>query len=167
MLVSSRFTEWHDAVVDDIDGNTVKVSFIAFQKSLTATLEDIVPEEHLADDDEDCGVGECLLCTRQLPLTRHHLIPRMMHARYTKKGFTKAQLNDTVDICRACHSTIHRAEDEKTLAARFRTLEALAEHPTVMAWVKFASAFKKTTRWDMSQLRMKAQMAKAKEYLKT
>lgn len=70
--------------------------------------------------------GECELCKRQLSLTFHHLIPKKMHRRtHFKKAYSKVALSAGINICRRCHSGIHRLYDETTLAKQFNTLEAL------------------------------------------
>ena len=51
-----------------------------------------------------------------------------MHRRnYFKKNFSKADLNRGVDICRPCHSGIHKRYDEMTLAKQFASFEALVQ----------------------------------------
>eukprot|EP01106_Pelomyxa_sp_JSP_P007950 TRINITY_DN22883_c0_g1_i1.p2 TRINITY_DN22883_c0_g1~~TRINITY_DN22883_c0_g1_i1.p2 ORF type:complete len:183 (+),score=67.03 TRINITY_DN22883_c0_g1_i1:96-644(+) len=73
------------------------------------------------EDDEDEGEllkdGECELCEREMPLTKHHVIPKELHPRYLKKGFTKRVLNEGIFICRPCHNAVHSFFDHKTLAS--------------------------------------------------
>ena len=71
-------------------------------------------------------VGVCPCCKRYTRLTFHHLIPKKMHRRtYFKKHYTKEQLQAGVNICRQCHSGIHRFYDEMTLAKQLHTLSVL------------------------------------------
>lgn len=82
----------------------------------------------------------CELCERDVPLTFHHLIPRMVHKRnYFKKRYNKEELNQGIDICRKCHSGIHKLYDEMTLAKDFDTLEKLQTDSAVqkhVGWVR-------------------------------
>ena len=52
--------------------------------------------------------------------------PRKMH-RHThfRKHYNKEQLNQGINICRQCHSGIHRQYDEMQLAKTRNTLETL------------------------------------------
>lgn len=77
------------------------------------------------------------MCERQLPLTRHHLIPRTTHPRFKRK-IAREVLCATVDICRACHNAVHAAADEMTLAVQYNTLAKLMELPQLQKWVRFA-----------------------------
>ena len=83
------------------------------------------------------------MCQRPMPLTKHHLIPRTTHKKYRKKGLTQEFLNTCIDICRPCHSALHRLIDEKTLGRDFNTLEAIMAHEGVQKWVNYASKQKK------------------------
>lgn len=68
----------------------------------------------------------CPLCQRECAMTFHHLIPRKMHRRtHFRKHYDKEQLNQGINICRQCHSGIHRQYDEMQLAKTFNTLEKL------------------------------------------
>ena len=49
---------------------------------------------------------------------RHHLIPKLVHNAYRRKGLTRAELAQTTAICRPCHNAVHRAEPHAVLAAR-------------------------------------------------
>jgi len=84
----------------------------------------------------------CKLCHRDKPLTKHHLIPRAVH---TKKRFInrfgKEEMRKRgIMICRKCHSGIHDIiPDEKELADKYNTKEALLAHPGIIKhieWVK-------------------------------
>jgi len=107
--------------------------------------------------------GECPICHRIGKLSYHHLIPRATHAAYLKKGLTPQMkgLRENfakewgcstdhvserlflgkhgVDLCRKCHSHVHRAESEKSLAKDWNTLELLLSHPQIQKWAKYAS----------------------------
>lgn len=78
--------------------------------------------------DENClKPGQCEICERTLPLTKHHLIPRMMHPRLKKQGTPKEILYRTADICRLCHNAVHRFFSEKELAFEYNTIEKLMQ----------------------------------------
>ena len=82
----------------------------------------------------------CELCKRQVKSTsRHHLIPRTVHKnKWFKKKFEKAQLHETVDLCRNCHREIHKLIPEKEMGRHFNTLEKLRSHEKVsnfVAWL--------------------------------
>jgi hypothetical protein len=87
----------------------------------------------------------CALCLRELPLTFHHLIPRLTH----KKKWVKAQfaerLQDGIWVCRSCHSAIHRFIPHVDLARTYHTLDALFQHEELGKYV----------RWSQTQRRVK------------
>lgn len=76
-----------------------------------------------SEDEED----KCEMCEREMRLTRHHLIPKLMHARYKAKGFTREELNTCALICRVCHSAVHHFFSGKELAQKYNTIEKLLE----------------------------------------
>ncbi|EGD76922.1 hypothetical protein PTSG_08267 [Salpingoeca rosetta] len=106
------------------------------------------------DDDEDAGEGA------------HHLIPKLMHNAYRRRGFTRAELAQTTSICRPCHNAVHRAEPHASLAANYNTAEKLREHPEIAKWVEFAATQRKGGRWDHAVMVSDTQYAKAKRRMK-
>ena len=86
------------------------------------------------------GHGPCSLCHRVTWMTFHHLIPKKMHRRpYFRKHFAKEQLQAGINLCRPCHSGIHRLYDEMTLAKHYASLQALQDSEAVqrhVTWVK-------------------------------
>ncbi|MEO0436704.1 MAG: hypothetical protein AAF098_07335 [Pseudomonadota bacterium] len=82
----------------------------------------------------------CATCGRATRLTFHHLIPKKMHRRqYFRKHFSKEKLNLGVRVCRPCHTGIHKAFDEMTLAKNYNTLEKLLAEESLarhFAWVR-------------------------------
>lgn len=73
-------------------------------------------------------IDACPCCFRRVALTFHHLIPRKVHRRARfKKHFERETLNEGVYICRKCHTGIHKAYDQMTLANDFRTLKDILE----------------------------------------
>ncbi|KAL3678677.1 hypothetical protein R1sor_021633 [Riccia sorocarpa] len=90
-------------------------------------------------DEEGVPPGHCAMCLRYMPLTFHHLCPRMLHKSMLKKGlYTKQNINDGIDICRPCHSAIHHVFDHETMALKMNTLEKLMEDERVQRWVRYA-----------------------------
>lgn len=82
----------------------------------------------------------CELCNREVPLTFHHLIPKMVQGRnYFKKNFKKEDFERGTYLCRKCHSGIHKLYNEMTLAKEFNTLEALKADEAVMKHARWAS----------------------------
>ena len=80
-----------------------------------------------------------MLCNRQTDLTFHHLIPKKMHRRtYFKKHYSKQELAQGIDICRQCHTGIHKTYSEMELAKHFYSKERLQQDPTLtthFSWV--------------------------------
>ncbi|CAI5737509.1 unnamed protein product [Hyaloperonospora brassicae] len=117
----------------------LEVEFLEFGKRQIVCETDVVLDENVADREE---VGDknglCAMCERPMNLTAHHVIPRVTHAKYLRKGYTKEFLNTCIMICRQCHSKIHSVEDNATLAREYHTLEKIMQHPQIVAWVAYA-----------------------------
>ncbi|WP_235951834.1 hypothetical protein [Crateriforma spongiae] len=86
---------------------------------------------------------QCQLCRRitRKGTTRHHLIPRRCHRnKWFKKRFTREQMQQTIPLCRDCHSAIHRfVPSEKELGRNYGTVQALLSHDRIrdfVAWVR-------------------------------
>jgi hypothetical protein len=60
-------------------------------------------------------------------ITEHHLVPR-------QRGGGPEHV---VPMCRPCHGHVHALFDNKTLAARLNTLDALRRAPEVARFVRF------------------------------
>lgn len=85
-------------------------------------------------------MSNCTLCSRELPLTFHHLIPRTLHTRkWFKKTFSKEQLDSGIMVCRDCHDAIHRFIPEKILGSEYNTLDKLLSHDKVSSFVRWVS----------------------------
>jgi hypothetical protein len=140
-----------DVKIIALDRASATIQFVEFNRI------EVVPRELIAnsivsssnDEDDQAGSsgGECELCRRQMRLTRHHLIPRVTHRTYRRKGYTREALNFCALICSACHRTVHRTEPNQVLAARYNTVEKLMAHPSIQLWVAFASKIKVRQRW--------------------
>lgn len=74
--------------------------------------------------------GRCPFCTREMPLTFHHLIPKKVHRRKRfKRTYSREALARGIFICRRCHDGIHDRYSEMELAKHLNTPEALAGDP--------------------------------------
>ncbi|MCB1786766.1 MAG: hypothetical protein H6953_08055 [Chromatiaceae bacterium] len=84
--------------------------------------------------------GCCSLCGRRTELTFHHLVPRKVHRRtYFRKHFDRQALSAGIEVCRLCHTGLHRLYDEMTLARRLCSLTALRADPAIrrhVQWVR-------------------------------
>mmetsp|Transcript_108211 Transcript_108211/g.248131 ORF Transcript_108211/g.248131 Transcript_108211/m.248131 type:complete len:199 (+) Transcript_108211:50-646(+) len=108
-------------------------------------LDEGKEEEYNGFDDED---GLCEMCEREMPLTRHHLIPREEHKRYKKLGYSSETLNTVATICRPCHNAVHRFADNATLAADYNTVEKLMSTENLQRFVNWARKQKLRTKQD-------------------
>jgi len=82
----------------------------------------------------------CALCGSERSITFHHLIPRSCHRnKWFKKNFDKTDMKARgIDICRRCHSFIHRKFSEKSLGRELNTLDKILENETMTAYLKWA-----------------------------
>ncbi|RLN99290.1 hypothetical protein DYB28_010343 [Aphanomyces astaci] len=137
MAILAEDDSWHEAVVVSFDASecTVEVCFVEFGNVQVVGLSSVVLADNVLTDD---AADVCAMCERCVPLTEHHLIPRQVHTRYLKRGFTREYLSRCIDICRACHSNIHSHIDNRTLADDFNTLEKLLAHDAISKYVAYA-----------------------------
>jgi hypothetical protein len=80
---------------------------------------------------------QCELCKRQVPLTRHHLIPKRTH-RFgaVRSRYSKTELNSLIAyLCKACHRHVHRTFKERELAAHYHSVELLLAQPDIQQFV--------------------------------
>ena len=104
-------------------------------------------KEPTAENDNDLiPDGCCLVCEHERRLTRHHLHPREVHNRLIKKGYDVNKLNETINICRMCHSCIHRFFTNDQLAAEYNTLELLLADERYQKYAQWASKQRKQFR---------------------
>ena len=82
----------------------------------------------------------CALCGSEHQITFHHLIPRSCHGnKWFKKRYETREMRERgIDICRKCHSYIHRKFSEKVLGRELNSLEALLANETVRTYVAWA-----------------------------
>lgn len=81
----------------------------------------------------------CVLCQRNEPLTKHHLIPANLHKnKWFKKRFTKVELQEVIMVCRPCHNAIHRfIPNNKVLAREYDSLDKLLTHEGLIRFVEW------------------------------
>lgn len=145
LAVLDEDEEWHPVRIvqqlttSEADDMEIEIEFVEFGKKQVVALDAIVLDDDVADDsDQENARAVCAMCERPMNLTAHHLIPRTMHAKYAKKGYSSEFLNTCIMICRQCHSKIHSTEDEKTLAREYNTLETIMQHPDIIRYVGYA-----------------------------
>lgn len=85
--------------------------------------------------------GGCELCRLPLPLTFHHLIPRLNHhKRWFREHYTLEEMRlRGAWLCRRCHAFIHAHFDEATLGRRLNTVPLLLAEPLVARHVEWAA----------------------------
>ena len=83
----------------------------------------------------------CVLCGSQERITFHHLIPKSCHTnKWFKKNFDKTDMRERgVDLCRPCHSFLHKKFSEKVLGRELNTLEKIQDNPVIQTYVAWAS----------------------------
>lgn len=89
---------------------------------------------------------DCQLCTRELPLSFHHLIPRLTHKRrWVQQEYSSEELQRGIWVCSPCHSALHRFIEHMDLAKTYNSLESLRSHEELGKFV----------RWSQKQRRAK------------
>ena len=83
----------------------------------------------------------CELCGRERETTSHHLIPKQIHSKkWCKKSFSKDEMKQRrANLCRDCHSCIHRFYTNSELGKYYNTVEKLLAIEKVVRfteWVK-------------------------------
>ena len=81
-----------------------------------------------------------MLCDREGSITFHHLIPRGCHRnKWFRKNFDKTEMKERgIDICRRCHSFIHKKFSEKFLGRKLNSLDKIKANETVITYIKWA-----------------------------
>lgn len=92
-----------------------------------------------ANTDFGAPLGTCELCGRRRRLTFHHLIPKTLHTnKWFRKNFSREEMSRGLDICRACHSYLHKHFSEKDLGRSLNTRDALLDNEKIRRWVSWA-----------------------------
>jgi hypothetical protein len=83
----------------------------------------------------------CELCGRIRKLTFHHLIPKTLHSnKWFEKNFAKEDMRTRgLQVCKDCHSAIHRFIPEKELGRSYNTKEKLMAHDELSAFIQWVS----------------------------
>ena len=115
------------------------------EEEVGASLSDIWKDRYLEvnqpEDEPEVDDGSCEVCERVVARTKHHLIPRELHRSLSKDTrYSKELLGRTINICRMCHSTIHRFFTNAELASKYNTLELLLSNEKMFKYAKWASA---------------------------
>jgi hypothetical protein len=82
-----------------------------------------------------------MLCGQPSHLTFHHLVPKDLHdKRWVRQRYALQTLRTHgIWICRPCHDFLHAHFDQRTLAERLGTIEALRKEPAVEKHIAWAS----------------------------
>jgi len=137
-----------------------------FGNTVLIDEENLVDDSSLLEEEEEDNgpVCACPICTRRIKLTSHHLVPREVHNQLVRRGNLPENIESlyqqflqnggkkaskcsrkawlklhTVNICKGCHSHLHRLESNKNLALKFNTLHLVREHPGMLRWASYAS----------------------------
>jgi len=84
-------------------------------------------------------IGVCELCEREpIEITAHHLVPKTTHGnKYVKKNFSVEEMNTTVNLCKACHKTVHATFTEKELSRSYFTFDSLRNDEMIVKFVNW------------------------------
>jgi len=112
-------------------------------------LDDIWDEKYSnknEDDDNDDMMNinmkssnTCEICERYVKLTKHHVYPRETHKSCLKRGIPELSLSKTIQICKMCHSTIHRFFSNDELSKNYYSLELLLEDEKIRKYAGWAA----------------------------
>lgn len=69
----------------------------------------------------------------------HHMLEPLARRGEVDKALIKGLLQLTADICRPCHSAIHRTHDNMELANHYSTVELLLKDEQIFKFAKWAS----------------------------
>lgn len=83
----------------------------------------------------------CELCGRNQELSSHHLIPKQVHSKnWCKKMFSKGEMNNRrANLCKLCHTTLHKFFTHRELGEVYNTIEKLMLSEKIikfLVWVK-------------------------------
>ncbi|KAI0157108.1 hypothetical protein GGR52DRAFT_189980 [Hypoxylon sp. FL1284] len=81
----------------------------------------------------------CELCGRWwVPLSYHHLVPRLVHGKAARRGWHRREdLQRVAWLCGACHRFVHRFAGHEELARRYYTVQLLLREEAVGRWVEW------------------------------
>lgn len=83
----------------------------------------------------------CALCGTEQSITFHHLVPRSCHRnKWFQKRYDKLEMCERgIDICRRCHSFLHKKFSEKYLGRELNTLDKIKQNDTIQTYLTWAS----------------------------
>jgi hypothetical protein len=82
----------------------------------------------------------CPLCSREIPLVPHHLIPKAVQSEnWFKNHFTPEQMEQHIMVCVDCHNAIHKFHESRELGQEVNTLEKILADEKIMKFAKFAA----------------------------
>ncbi len=126
--------------LEDINGSSAFLEDI-WNERYEQRVSQVHQSSVVSQDEQDVlEEGCCLICEREVRLTRHHVYPRETHKQLLKKGFDVDTLNTTIAICRMCHSTVHRFFTNSELASKYHTVELLLDDERMFKYAKWAAA---------------------------
>jgi hypothetical protein len=81
-----------------------------------------------------------VFCGSEHFITFHHLIPKSCHRnKWFCKNFDKDDMAERgIDICRRCHSYLHKKFPEKVLGRELNTLDNILANKIVRTYLKWA-----------------------------
>jgi hypothetical protein len=81
----------------------------------------------------------CELCHAEDAYNFHHFIPRTLHSnKWFKRRFSREEMREGIDVCKACHKAIHNLiPDEKELGRSYNTREKLLAHLEIKKYVSW------------------------------
>eukprot|EP01063_Lacrimia_lanifica_P034543 TRINITY_DN640_c3_g1_i1.p1 TRINITY_DN640_c3_g1~~TRINITY_DN640_c3_g1_i1.p1 ORF type:complete len:201 (+),score=82.41 TRINITY_DN640_c3_g1_i1:50-652(+) len=139
---SGRQVEDYRAALDDAGLMDMLVDMACEEDELSdlcEALSELVDDlRREPEEGDELGPGQCEMCEREAPITRHHVHPLKVHAYCTTHlKMTRGQLHETIGICRPCHNMVHRFADHKTLAEKYDSVEKLLAVPQLMKFVEW------------------------------
>ncbi|EAY26634.1 hypothetical protein [Microscilla marina] len=83
--------------------------------------------------------GDCEICGREKSLSFHHLIPCNLHKKklFLRKFGKEEMKTRGLNLCRMCHSTIHKFFELKDLGLHYNTKDKLMENEKFANYVKW------------------------------
>ena len=95
----------HDIDDSDCDSDIDAATDEIIEKT-PMRIGDVGDEDRFAGEEVLSLPGQCEMCERVLPLTRHHLRPKDTHTSWVKRGFNRAWLlHHTIDLW--CVAILH------------------------------------------------------------
>jgi hypothetical protein len=127
-----------------------------------STWASVVPRIQRGADDDETGLQDLMRMLRMQSAATAAGIDGTGALSLTRASIRRAIGRHTVDVCRPCHSVVHGAHDNMTLALQYNTLEGLLSDSTIHRHAKWASQ-QRSGRCGHNPIRMgKARRSKLK-----